>query len=140
MARFEEGNEYGKETRFNGETAAENGRKGAIASNKAQREKKSLKSALLALLEAEHKSKSGEVKTGFEVISIGLYNKAMKGDSKAIKLISELIGEYKLRTDVTSNGEGLGLTINVANEDTRKKLEDLANGLGKDERGIQQES
>ena len=29
----------------------------------------------------DHRSKSGEGKSGYEVIAIGLYNKAMKGDT-----------------------------------------------------------
>ena len=126
MAKFEEGKSGNEETMFrSGEKQEEIARRGGIASGIAKREKKSLKSALLALLEAEHKSKSGEVKTGFEVISIGLYNKAMKGDAKAIKLISELIGEYKLRTDVTSNGESIGMNIIVKDEKTKSNIEKL---------------
>ena len=129
MAKFEEGNKIGNRFDTN-EKATENGRKGGIASGESKREKKSLKSALLALLEAEHTNKSGEKKTGFEIVSIGLYNKAMKGDAKAIKLLSELIGEYKLRTDVTSGGEKLGLNISVPNNEVKDKLEQLADELG----------
>lgn len=121
-------------TSENREEAVKNGRKGGIASGESKREKKSLKSALLALLEAEHKAKDEEGKeikrTGWEEVTIGLYKKAIGGDPKAMKLLSELIGEYKLRTDVTSGGEKLGLNISVPNNEVKDKLEQLADELG----------
>ena len=122
MGRFEKGNTSGQ--RFpKGDAQRETARKGAIASNEKKRQIKSLKEALSALLEMEHTSKQGEKKTGFEVIAIGLYNKAMNGDTKAVKLLSELVGEYKQNVDLTSGGKVLN--FNNVSEETRKNIEKL---------------
>ena len=122
MAQFKEGNKIGNRFKSNGEATAA-GQKGGIASGNARREKTSLKNALLALLEAEHKGKNGEVAKGFEVIAIGLFNKAMHGDTKAIKLLSELVGEYKQQTDITSGGKALNIV--VKDEATKAAIEKL---------------
>ena len=109
----------------NREEAVKNGRKGGIASGESKREKKSLKNALLALLEAKHTNKKGQTLTGYEIVATGLMNKASKGGEGATKLISELIGEYKLRTDVTSNGESIGMNIIVKDKKTKSNIEKL---------------
>lgn len=122
MAKFEKGNTIGN--RFpTGEKQTETARAGGKASAAAKKERKSLKDALLALLEMEHKGKNGEIAKGYEVIAIGLYNKAMHGDTKAIKLLSELVGEYKQQTDITSGGKALNIV--VRSEDTKAAIEKL---------------
>lgn len=92
-------------------------KKGGKASGEARRKVKSLKEALSILLEMDHTSKSGETKTGYEIVAIGLYNKAVKGDTKAAKLLAELVEQYKHLADITSNGQ----TINVAVRDASTK-------------------
>lgn len=124
MARFEEGNEIGNRFRTN-EEATEAGRKGGIASGEAKRKVKSLKEALNILLEMEHTSKTGEKKTGFEIMAIAAYNKAIKGDTKALKLVAELIDQYKQQTDITSGGKPIN--ISVTDEDARAIMEKIAN-------------
>lgn len=99
------------------EEAKKNGQKGGIASGEKRRKVKSLKEALSILLEMDHTSKSGETKTGYEIVAIGLYNKAVKGDTKAAKLLAELVEQYKHLADITSNGQ----TINVAVRDASTK-------------------
>lgn len=116
MAKFEEGNTIGNRFKSN-EEATEAGRKGGIASGEKKRKVKSLKEALSILLEMDHTSKSGETKTGYEIVAIGLYNKAVKGDTKAAKLLAELVEQYKHLADITSNGQ----TINVAVRDASTK-------------------
>lgn len=128
MARFEEGNTAGLETRFNGARAAEMGRKGQAAAVQSRKEKKSLKKALQALLEMDHRSKSGEVKSGYEVIAIGLYNKAMKGDTKAVKLMAELVEEYRQKVDLSSGGQPFELKVVQTSEDIKDKVNEYLNG------------
>lgn len=137
MAQFEEGNEIGKETRFQaGQEAAEFGRKGGKASQHTQRQKKSLKNALLALLEMQHRSKGGEVKTGYEVMAVALFNKAMKGDTKALKLMAELVDEYKQKMEIGSNGSPFELRVVKVSEDMSNKINDYLNGSGLDGQGV----
>lgn len=122
MTQFEKGNHIGP--RFpKGDAQRETARKGAMAANEKKRQIKSLKEALAILLDQDHTNKAGEVKKGYEVIAIGLYNKAMKGDTKAIKLLSELVGEYKQNVDLTSGGKVLN--FNNVSEETRKNIEKL---------------
>ena len=129
MAQFEEGNTAGLETRFTkGEEQAEIARKGGRASVQSRREKKSLKNALKALLEMDHRSKSGEVKSGYEVIAIGLYNKAMKGDTKAVKLMAELVEEYRQKVDLSSGGQPFELKVVQTSEDIKDKVNEYLNG------------
>lgn len=129
MARFEEGNTAGMETRFvAGERQTEIARKGQAASTQAKKEKKSLKKALQALLEMDHRSKSGEVKSGYEVIAIGLYNKAMKGDTKAVKLMAELVEEYRQKVDLSSGGQPFELKVVQTSEDIKDKVNEYLNG------------
>ena len=112
MARFEEGNEIGNRFRTN-EEATEAGRKGGKASGEAKRRKKLITEALLQLLEMQHK----DGRTGAENVAVGQYNKAVKGDTAAAKYISEMTGEYKQHTDITSNGQ----TINISVKDSQTK-------------------
>lgn len=138
MAQFEQGNPIGTETRFKaGAEQGEIARRGGYASQKAQREKKSLKNALKALLEMEHTNKQGEKKSGYEVIAIGLYNKAMKGDTKAVKLMAELVEEYKQKMEIGSNGSPFELRVVKTTEAMQDKINDYLNGSGLDGQGVQ---
>lgn len=133
MAQFEQGNTAGMETRFQkGEEQAEIGRKGGQASGEARRQKKSLKNALLALLEMQHRSKGGEVKTGYEVMAVALFNKAMKGDTKALKLMAELVDEYKQKMEIGSDGRPFEMRVVKVSEDMSNKINDYLNGSGSD--------
>lgn len=129
MAQFEEGNTAGMETRFTkGEEQAEIARKGGRASAEARRQKKSLKNALLALLEMQHRSKGGEVKTGYEVMAVTLFNKAMKGDTKALKLMAELVDEYRQKVEVGNDGQPFELKVVQTSEDIKDKVNEYLNG------------
>ena len=129
MAQFEEGNPIGAETRFKaGAEQGEIARRGGYASQKAQREKKSLKNALKALLEMDHTNKQGEKKSGYEVIAIGLYNKAMKGDTKAVKLMAELVEEYRQKVDLSSGGQPFELKVVQTSEDIKDRVNEYLNG------------
>ena len=129
MAQFEQGHSGNPETQFkSGQKAEESGRKGGVASGESKRQKKSLKNALQALLEMDHRSKSGEVKSGYEVIAIGLYNKAMKGDTKAVKLMAELVEEYRQKVDLSSGGQPFELKVVQTSEDIKDKVNEYLNG------------
>lgn len=72
-------------------------RKGAIASNKAQAARKTLKEELLALLE------DGETQ---KKISVALIQQAKKGNTKAYEIIRDSIGEKpidKVQAEVNSD-------------------------------------
>lgn len=80
------------------EEAAINGRKGGIASGEAKRKRKSLKEALIFLLNDTHSIKNkdtGEIKEmlGTDALATALYSKAVKGNTKAFELIRDTIGE-----------------------------------------------
>ena len=138
MAQFEQGNPIGTETRFQaGAEQGEIARKGGRASVQSRREKKSLKNALKALLEMDHTNKQGEKKSGYEVIAIGLYNKAMKGDTKAVKLMAELVEEYKQKMEIGSNGSPFELRVVKTTEAMQDKINDYLNGSGLDGQGVQ---
>ena len=78
-------------------------RKGAIASNKVQKEKKTFKMALKELLE-EEVIKDGKPtgKTYQDLVNIGLVKGAMKGNAINYKTILETIGESEAeKTEVS---------------------------------------
>lgn len=133
MAQFEQGNPIGTETRFQaGAEQGEIARKGGQASGEARRQKKSLKNALLALLEMQHRSKGGEVKTGYEVMAVTLFNKAMKGDTKALKLMAELVDEYRQKVEVGNDGRPFELKVVKVSEDMQDKINEYLDGSGLD--------
>lgn len=78
------------------EERSEIGRKGAEASNKVQRERKTLKAELLLLLE------QGDTQ---EKISLSLIQQALQGNVKAFETIRDTIGEKpveKVENEVVS--------------------------------------
>lgn len=78
-------------------------RKGAIASNKVQKEKKTFKMALKELLQ-EEVMKDGKPtgKTYQDLVNIGLVKGAMKGNAINYKTILETIGELEAeKTEVS---------------------------------------
>lgn len=131
MAQFEEGNTIGNRFVSN-EEQTEIARKGGRASAEARRQKKSLKNALLALLEMQHRSKGGEVKTGYEVMAVTLFNKAMKGDTKALKLMAELVDEYRQKVEVGNDGRPFELKVVKVSEDMQDKINEYLDGSGLD--------
>ena len=79
-------------------------RKGAIARNKVQKEKKTFKMALKELLQEEVKDKKGNPsgKTYQDLVNIGLVKGAMKGNAINYKTILETIGELEAeKTEVS---------------------------------------
>lgn len=107
----------------NREEASKNGKKGGVASGKARREKRSLKEALLGLLNDTYQNKKGETASGYEIMMLGLFKRAQDGDPKAVKLVAELIGEYKQSVDVT--GTITAPEIVVSNPATAEKLKNI---------------
>ena len=84
--------------------ARENGRKGGVASGAARRRKKSLREAadyFLSLPVAEKKTWNKIAESGVDpedidyqmAMIVGLASKAVKGDSKAAKVLADLLGE-----------------------------------------------
>ena len=72
------------------EEARSKGRKGGRASGAARREKRTLREALSALLDAKIK---GSTLTGREAVAIALFEKAMAGDVKAFQELRDTVGE-----------------------------------------------
>lgn len=88
--------------------AREKGRKGGIASGKSRREKRTLREELLTLLDVEHQSSKGEMKTMREIISLGLLKRAAEGDPQAFRIIRDTIGEDPvLHIDHTTDGKAI---------------------------------
>lgn len=97
--------EKGLSTQFrSGEEAARNGQKGGIASGAARRRKRSLKEAadlFLSLPVADTKTSDIMGAMGLDegdrdnqmAVIVALQLKAMKGDSKAARLLFELLGD-----------------------------------------------
>lgn len=92
----------------------ENGRKGGIESGKARRRKKSLKEAAdmyLALPVRDTKKLNAMVKDGIPeddadnqmAIIVGLAKKAAKGDSKAAKVLFDILAEDTAGSDNREN-------------------------------------
>lgn len=69
-------------------------RKGGIASGKARRDKKNLRLALEALLEAKQTDPdTGKKMTGTELITLKLYEQAVQGNVKAFEVLRSTIGQ-----------------------------------------------
>ena len=110
---------FTKETtiRQSSEKARENGQKGGIASGIAKRARKTLREELLYLLDTTRKVKTGgkmSEKTLRELASVGLIERAVKGDATAYKVLRETIGEDAAPTKVAIEG---GLSVVVPNLD-----------------------
>lgn len=124
MGKFEKGNTIGNRFKANAEQT-EIAKRGGIASGEARRRVRSLKEALDILLNKEFKDENGEMKYGYELVGVGLFEKAKEGDPRAVKLLSELMGEYMLKADITSAGKSLNVC--VQDESVKKELERLGN-------------
>lgn len=68
-------------------------RQGGKASQEKARQRKTLQEALDYLLAKEYTNDKGNTATGIEIVAIGLFNKAKAGDTAAIRLLAELVGE-----------------------------------------------
>lgn len=77
-------------------------RKGAIASNKAQAARKTLKEELLALLEDGNTQKK---------ISVALIQQAKKGNTKAYEIIRDSIGEKPIDRVQAEVNSDINITI-----------------------------
>lgn len=78
------------------EKAAENGRKGGIASGEAKRARKTLRAELEALLMSnaiDKKTGKPSKRTVQEAMILSLVTKAVNGDTKAFEIIRDTIGE-----------------------------------------------
>ena len=110
---------FTKETaiRHSSEEARENGPKGGTISGEKRRERKTLREELLYLLDTTRKVKTGgkmSEKTLRELASVGLIERAVKGDATAYKVLRETIGEDAAPTKVAIEG---GLSVVVPNLD-----------------------
>lgn len=68
-------------------------RKGQAAKTEKARQRKTLREALDYLLARDYTNKDGQTASGIEVVAIGLFNKAKSGDTAAVRLLAELVGE-----------------------------------------------
>lgn len=92
------------------EQARINGRKGGIASQKAQRERKTLKEYALALLDAETTMKDGSKKANREMLLLAQFKKAVQdGDLNSAKWLAELIGENPVKSLELTGKDGSDL-------------------------------
>jgi hypothetical protein len=104
----------GKATQFkSGENAAENGKKGGIASGEAKRQKNTIKSILkqwadspitVAKLKKEAKAYGIETDEGRSLITLALIKGAMKGNAKYMERLLDTLGEDALLENNTDDG------------------------------------
>lgn len=83
----------GKATRFTRETAAENGRKGALGKRVNSRKRKLMAELLREALAQEVKTRGGETITHEVGVIRGLILKAEQGEAKAVELILKMLGQ-----------------------------------------------
>lgn len=83
----------GLNTRFTGETAAENGRKGALGKRVNSRKRKLMAELLREALSQEVKTRAGETITHEIGVIRGLILKAEQGEAKAVELILKMLGQ-----------------------------------------------
>lgn len=83
----------GLNTRFDGETAAENGRKGALGKRVNSRKRKLMAELLREALAQEVKTRGGETITHEVGVIRGLILKAEQGEAKAVELILKMLGQ-----------------------------------------------
>lgn len=79
------------------EKAAENGRKGGIASGKAKRRRKAFAEAFEAILSTQFTDHNGNHTDGIEAIATKTFQKALSGDMKAIAFIRDTVGEMPVQ-------------------------------------------
>lgn len=80
----------------------ENGRKGGINSGRARREKRTLRELIdLVLSQKIKNTETGEQATKKYVVAIKLCERAIKGDIKAIELLTKILGEQKEKVELT---------------------------------------
>ena len=83
----------GLNTRFTRETAAENGRKGALGKRVNSRKRKLMAELLREALSQEVKTRAGETITHEIGVIRGLILKAEQGEAKAVELILKMLGQ-----------------------------------------------
>ena len=83
----------GLNTRFTRETAAENGRKGALGKRVNSRKRKLMAELLREALAQEVKTRGGETITHEVGVIRGLILKAEQGEAKAVELILKMLGQ-----------------------------------------------
>lgn len=96
--------------------------KGGKKSGEVRRAKKTMREMLNYLLEKEITNRSGEKATTQEAITVSLINQALKGNVKAWEVIRDTIGEKPKQDINLSTG---GLVVQVADEETKKIIEDV---------------
>lgn len=112
---------------FTKENAAEMGRKGGVASQKAQKKKKKLKQCLAAILELEpsERNKDTLIDMGLEddefsnqmILAAAMFNKAASGDVRAAEFIRDLTGQQP----VTSLDRARTKLMNVQAEQIKRQ-------------------
>lgn len=114
----EENLKKGKKTQFrSGEGAAENGRKGGIASGAARREKRTIQKILIDYLESDVKDQKklkkiansvgikGEQSIKELVTVVCVLNTLQKGDVDKLQKLCELLGESNVVEDLEDTSE-----------------------------------
>ena len=66
---------------------------GGKRSAEVRREKRDLRKALEILMEQEITDKKGNTKTGAEAMALAVFQKALKGDTKAWEIVRDTVGQ-----------------------------------------------
>lgn len=67
--------------------------KGGKRSAEVRREKRDLRKALEILMEQDITDKKGNTKTGTEAMALAVFQKALKGDTRAWEIVRDTIGQ-----------------------------------------------
>lgn len=102
--------------------AAENGRRGGIASGIAKRERKALADTLRAEL-AKMASKEGSLTKQEFIVAKCLEGLSKKTTTKDLRTIAEILGELKQSVEVSGNG----VTVIVETKEQAEKLANIGN-------------
>ena len=72
---------------------AEEASRGGKRSAEVRREKRDLRKALEILMEQDITDKKGNTKTGTEAMALAVFQKALKGDTKAWEIVRDTVGQ-----------------------------------------------
>lgn len=94
------------------EQARKNGRKGGLKSAKVKAEKKSLRNALQTLLDGNYEVEGKKV-TGYDLMALGLFDKAKLGDVAAFNSLRDTVGEKPIEKKEIDNKMDANINFNL---------------------------
>lgn len=110
------------------EEAREKGRNGGIKSGEARRRKKTMREWLEEIITRPCKTSDGANMTHEECMLVSLVQKAESGDTKAIEIIRDTLGEKPIDRMETSTTTITKYVTKEEQKATNKHIDDVING------------